>query len=122
MTTIAPAIVDTIAALGFDVYAPAKGLTTYLYFTDGKNIGYLQQDRLLGWTMSTVHIPNPQTGTGFGMGTLPNFTRDELRKAFVEAPSWASSPDRQSVTKWPDMAAFVKAERIVPLTQIAKGK
>jgi hypothetical protein len=119
---ISPETVAAIAALGFDVYAPEKGLTSYLYFTDGTNIGYLQNDRFRGPTLSTVHVSNRTTGTGFSLDQPARLDRDELEKAFVIAPSWASGSELASVVKYADIAAFVKSERIVPLAQIAKGK
>jgi hypothetical protein len=61
---MSPEIIEQVTAAGFDVYM-RDPKDTYMFFTDGKNIGYLQDDRLAGLTLSTVHKANRSTGTGF---------------------------------------------------------
>jgi hypothetical protein len=121
-----PADVFTaVAAAGFDVYAPAAGALSFLFFTDGTRIGYLQHDDGGSYSLSTVHIPNRTSGTGFRVtegseGPLA-FTRESLERAFIHAPNWAFSRDRESVRKWPDMAAFIKGHGL-KLVKIAEGE
>lgn len=125
---ISPETLDAIAALGFDVYQSSDPRwQSYLFFTDGDKIGYFENDRLSGWTISTVHIPNRTTGTGFSLrDTLPGpveLTRECLTKAFMTAPAWASDAMRASVAKWPSVASFLKersAGRFVLVREGAK--
>lgn len=124
MRRIESATLDAIAAHGFDVYGPATGKITYVYFTDGDRIGYAQYGRDGGaLSLSTVHIPNRITGTGFALndvGSLPS--RAELESAFIHAPQWAGQRDRESVRKWKDFAAFYQyCGRLNPLHLIRQG-
>jgi hypothetical protein len=100
-------IIAAVQGHGFDVYM-RKPSDTWLLFTDGKNLGYLQEDRLEGIALSTVHIPNQTTGTGFRIDTdAGELTREKLLECFCTAPSWASGRARASVKKWPSVAAFI---------------
>lgn len=100
------AIIDAVAAAGFDVYM--RDLKdTWLLFTDGQNIGYLQAPRGDGWSISTVHMPNSTTGTGFQIDRyLATFDRASLARAFVHAPRWASGRDVASVRKYRDIEHY----------------
>lgn len=122
MTRYSPIDADTldaIAAAGFDVYQPVNGVKTYGYFTDGTRIGYIQRTAYFDcYETSTVHIPNKTTGTGFGLEPLAEITRESLTPAFMTAPSWASTTDRESVRKYKDWDAFNHAQRIVPLERV----
>jgi hypothetical protein len=121
-----PEVLDTIAACGFDVYQnPDPHWQTYLYFTDGKNIGYLQRGDWGGLSISTVHVPNKACGTGFNMmddrDPPLTLTRAGLSRAFAHAPSWASHADREAVRKWRDMAAFMASHnRLVKVREAAQ--
>jgi len=112
MYNIPDETLDTIAALGFDVYQnPDPHWRSYAYFTDGKHIGYFENDRFRGFKLSTVHIANKSTGTGFGLtdGTeTVEFTREGLERAFIGAPVWANSVERDSVRKFDNMEHFLK--------------
>lgn len=119
---------DAIRAAGLSVYVPADSLTgrrplTYAWFTDGKNIGYIQHgDFGHGFRLSTVHKPNKHAGTGFSLTDqfkaldASALTPDALREAFMAYPHWARHNERE-VTKYGDMAAFVRSyyTAIVPL-------
>lgn len=100
-------IIDAVAAAGFDVWM-RDPKDTWLLFTDGKNIGYLQDGRLEGLTLTTVHKPNTSTGTGFGMGPVVELTYEALAQAFVHAPHWAGH-GATSVRKYRDMEDYRKA-------------
>lgn len=100
-------IVDRVKALGFDVYMRPSD-RTYMLFVEGKNIGYLQINRLAGGIdINTVHVPNTTTGTGFqierGMAER-DLTADKLRAAFDVAPHWGSY--RSSVRKYAGIDAY----------------
>jgi hypothetical protein len=100
-------VIDAVAAAGFDVYM--RALTdTWLIFTDPATgrIGYLQAPRGDGYSLSTVHMPNTTTGTGFQVDRyLTDFSRQSLQRAFL-APDWASGRDRESVRKYRDIEHF----------------
>ncbi len=103
-------IIDQVAALGFDVWM-RNVKDTWLHFTDGSNIGYLQHDPMSGYNISTVHKPNTATGTGFQVERYePSITRDMLLKAFVHCPQWANR-DAASVHKYKNMEDYRAASR-----------
>jgi hypothetical protein len=100
---------DTLKALGYQVFMTTNPhFQTYCFYVDGNNIGYMENG-LGGLTLSSVHMPNRQTGTGFRMGEgNVVLTRGCLNKAFAAAPSWASSSDRESVRKYSTLEEFLK--------------
>lgn len=105
---LSPAVLDAIATAGFSVYQSIDPhWRTYAFFTDGQHIGYVQNDRLCGLSLGTVHRPCRQCGTGFGLGAPETMTREGLARAFALAPEWAGTEDRKAVRKWPDLAAFL---------------
>jgi len=102
--------IEMMKAQGWKVYKRTpEGIfkCEYCYCTDGTNIAYVQ------WSdgrpqVSTVHLPNKQTGTGFQFAD--SITPDSVRKAMdCVAPSWASNKDRASVHKWKNWEEFHKA-------------
>jgi hypothetical protein len=103
---------ETLQALfdaGFSVYMRNHG-DTYAYFTDGQNIGYVQENSMDGVSLSTVHYANKTTGTGFRIANgLDNLRPETLRLAFALAPSWASQIACESVRKYASLAAFLAA-------------
>lgn len=104
------AVIEKVQGFGFDVYM-RKPEDSWLIFTDGKRIGYLQTDRSSGFTLSTVHKPNGRTGTGFQMGRdVVGFDKPDLELCFLLAPSWATHDERESVNKYRDMDAFLNAD------------
>lgn len=95
-------IIDAVAGAGFDVWM-RDPKDSWLLFTDGKNIGYLQADRLAGYILTTVHMPNKSTGTGFQIERhVSSFDKETLSRAFIHAPDWARG-DRASVIKYRDI-------------------
>lgn len=119
---IPDASLDAIAAAGFSVYqSPDAHWRTYAFFTDGTRIGYIQQAAFGGLEISTVHQPCRECGTGFGMGSLPDFTRESLSVAFAYAPDWAGQRDRDAVRKWPNMAALLASRSTASLERVRVG-
>lgn len=107
---ISDAVIQSVARAGFDVYMRDQK-DTFSIFTDGTRIGYLQNSAFRGMSISTVHVPNKSSGTGFGvLDSLSeaDLTAEKLSEAFVIAPDWGR--DRQSVRKWKDFAAFKAAD------------
>jgi len=103
-------IIQAVIDAGFTPYMRDTS-DTYMHFTDGTRIGYLQKGRFGGVSVSTVHVPNKSTGTGFGIAQDESLSKELLESALIHAPHWASSFDRQSVKKYPTIAAFLAASR-----------
>jgi len=97
---------DKLKVEGMQVfYSPYNDnrLSTYFFFTDGENIGYCQSGYFGGLRFSTVHKPCRECGTGFGLTDDPGLfepTIQDAKQAFIIAPNWASSKDRQAVRKY----------------------
>jgi hypothetical protein len=105
------AIIEKVKAAGFDVYMRHE-TDTWLIFVDGDRLGYLQENRIRGLSTSTVHKANQTTGTGFQVDeslSLSDLTRATLSRAFVHAPDWAYSRDRESVQKYSGIEAYIRA-------------
>ena len=100
-------LAQQIKATGLRAFV-RKGGDSYAFFTDGKSFGYVQRWVDGHYSISTVHKPNGQTGTGYGMGTHSTLTRKALETAFILAPFWASPRDRASIKKYESLAAFLK--------------
>ena len=104
------AVIVRIQSCGFDVYM-RPGADTYLYFTDGTRIGYLQEERFGGYSLSTVHKPNSTSGTAFSIAQgidVFDIDKQALERCFSLGPDWAHH-HFASAKKWPDMATFLKA-------------
>lgn len=109
--TITPRIIERIREAGFTAYMRDRD-DTYLYFTDGTRIGYLQNNRWSGLSLTTVHVPNTTTGTGFGVAehlSEEDLTREVLERAFAFTPAWAPTRDLASRRKWKDFAEFQRS-------------
>lgn len=94
-------IIAAVAAAGFGVYMRDKN-DTWLIFVDDANLGYLQNNDYGGFSISTLHMANRTTGTGFRVAedlSEVDLTRDKLAEAFVVAPAWAMR-DAATVRKW----------------------
>lgn len=101
-------IIDQVVAAGFDVWMRDPG-DTYLHFTDGKNIGYLEDNRLEGLKINTVHKPNHTSGTGFGIEQgLTRLDKATLSRAFVMCPDWGRH-QISSVQKYKNMEDYRSA-------------
>jgi hypothetical protein len=101
-------IIALVKAAGFKVYMQREA-DSWLYFVGGNRIGYLQNNRIGGISLSTVHMPNVRTGTGFGIAddlSAEQLTPAKLAEAFINAPRWASADDVSSVRKWRDFDHF----------------
>jgi hypothetical protein len=106
---ISTATIALIKALGFRVFMRSPR-DTWLYFTsaDGKRIGYLQNDYFGGYTLSSVHKANQQTGTGFQIHRmLSTVDKQQLEDCFVHAPGWASRSDSRTVVKYRDIDEMI---------------
>lgn len=102
------AIIERVQGFGFDVYM-RKNTDTYLLFTDGTRIGYMQVERFGGYSFSTVHVPSTSHGTGFQIGRHEDdFTKADLMACFAIAPERAYRA--HEVRKYKDMAHYLKSD------------
>lgn len=103
-------IIDAVTKAGFDVYMRNEA-DTWLLFTDGTHIGYIERNRLNGGVrLGSVHKPSREHGTGFEIAPhlpLHNVNREHLLEAFKLAPSWAR--DVGSVKKFHSFEAYRSA-------------
>ena len=97
---------DMMKAQGWQVYARPNGHTEreYCYVTDGIHIAYVQ------WSdgrphVSTVHVPNRESGTGFQFADTITPQTIRLAMDCIE-PSWARARERGSVRKYKDWNQF----------------
>lgn len=91
-----------------------EGRGNYAHVTDGEGVAYVECNRFGGYNISTSHIPNIKTGTGFQLYEGIQLAKIEsaLREAMVLlAPNWASSTDRESTDKWPNAEAFLENQK-----------
>lgn len=110
--SVSQATIDLLKSFGFEVYMRSTN-DSWLYFTNGKNLGYLQNNETSGYCLSTVHKPNQTTGTGFQIAKeITNLSKEALEMCFVIAPSWANYGDARTVIKYTDMADFIKASSL----------
>lgn len=100
-------IIDLAKNAGLKVYM-RKPTDKYAYITNGIGIAYVQWgDYHAGVT--TVHIPNQQTGTGFQFSD--RITLESIQEAMnTKYPSWATGRDRESVRKYKNWEAFHRAD------------
>lgn len=96
-------MIEEIKALGFRVWTRGNPRDTWCYFTDstGTRIGYCEESRF-GYNLSTRHIPNRDTGTGFRINENPihTLTTALLEECFITWPSWARG------ARWPQPTAY----------------
>lgn len=93
---------------GFEIIAYEKTETWFLFAKDNK-IGYVQDNRFDGFSMSTVHKPNRECGTGFrfteGWGILT--VENALNCANCFAAHWASKKDREAIVKYSNAQDYI---------------
>ena len=106
MSHISQETIDAIHEAGFRVFMRTP-YDSWLYFVDDADrIGYAQETRSGFVSISTVHIPNSETGTGFVLDDIPSLSANNLAKAFVIAPRWVTGGQAASVNKWANWEAF----------------
>lgn len=102
------ALAQQVKDLGFRVFVRNDG-DTYAFFTNGKSFGYVQKDYFGGYSISSVHIPNHTSGTGFQISKPDELTAENLSSAFCIAPYWADWRSQTSVKQYANEKAFLKA-------------
>lgn len=83
-----------------------KEKKTWLIFSIDNQIGYVQAE-YSGVTISTIHKPCKECGTGFGVteDAIINTTLDNLNEAFITAPNWAKRKI-DAVKKYKDIEEY----------------
>lgn len=106
-----PAVLERLWGYGFSIYMRSPE-HRYLHYTRGsKDIAYLGLAPG-GYTISTVHRPNMQTGTGFQMHSPLSFDQLTLERlldgfrTYPDFPIW--DRDRSTVHKYPSIEAWLK--------------
>lgn len=123
-TTTGNYYMDQAIAAGFEVYQRKPGRDTYFYFTDGAGIGYCQFGGSQP-SLTTVHKPNTQTGTGFEyVSGFDEVNARAMRGCLsCNAPGWVSTGDRRSVRKYANWSAFKSADPFnAQLVQVQSGE
>lgn len=89
--------IDTMKAAGYRVFMPTDpAWKTYAFFEKDNRVGYVECDRFHGFKLSTVHVPNRTSGTGYRLTTEPvgKLTPELLHQAATTSvPAWASRTD-----------------------------
>lgn len=94
--------------MGCKVYQRKPESDTWFYYTDGTNIGYVQFPRRECPSLSSVHMPNSTSGTGFKLtDRWEEINERGMRNAMMMvAPHWATSSDAKASKKWRNWDAF----------------
>lgn len=113
---------------GFRVFVSKDDGYTYGYaVTANEELAYFQYDGFDGWAVSTVHLPNKVSGTGYRIDYDPQKSLADnimiAAKTFV--PVWARR-DRGTVKKFAGLEAFMnyhsgwRCEHLVELEEDKK--
>lgn len=105
---------ERVKALGFRVFKCTDTNYHYAFYSDGENIGYLQYEKYVGWTINTVNAKG-SCCSGYrvydgenDVFTADQLTKELLSKAFVTYPEWVKSYDRKRVVKYKGLDDFLK--------------
>lgn len=108
-----------IKEMGYDVYMPVKYSKLYGKIVNNKDeIGsFCISELKCGITISTVHKPCHECGTGFILNEdiytgLTSITKEDIDKTFIEYPIWATERQKKVVIKYIGIEEFIKTERI----------
>lgn len=105
---------------GFKVYINKnKSNSNYCYFEDENgNVGYCQLDDLGSFSFTSVHRPNPKTGTGFRIASeVNNPTIQNAKDCFIITPYWARR-DRNTVKKYKNFGEYRKLNTVLKYTEV----
>lgn len=104
-------IIEQVQSYGFHVYMRVEADSWMIYTSeDGKQLGYLQVERFGGISISTVHIPNSTSGTGYQIERhVDSFDKAALEAGFTLKPHWARGDFTPA--KWRDIEHFKASNR-----------
>ena len=116
------AFIKLLIENGFRVFVLADGSGTWAHFSKDNKIGYVEFARHRGFKFTTVHKPNRQTGTGFGLqGSFEEIaspTITDAEQALIFAPHWAKKVDLDSVVKYRDVDEWQSKQSILKYTEV----
>lgn len=97
---------------GFAVYQNPS-CPNYVFYVKNDMIGYMQENRNGSFSISTVHQPNRETGTGFRVyDEITSPTVEEMEKgAFIFAPAWAKEMELKTVKKRKSFTHLVNSHK-----------
>lgn len=91
-----------IKRMGYRVFVIGDNELTYGFFSDGKNVGYFQQNELgEGVQLATVNKTPGSIGTGYLLETggkaipVNELTKEYMEKAFHDYPDYFSREDKE---------------------------
>lgn len=112
--------VKEVKEMGFKVYVYEKNVEnpTYCFIEDNSgNIGYMQAGDYGGVRFSTVHKPNRECGTGFGLQmwdeALCNIETNDVINSFAMYPKWATRKQRANVVKYKNFAEYQRLNKVL---------
>lgn len=108
---ITPDAIETLNFIkkrGYRVFINPEqfGGVTYCFYSDGSRIGYAQFDRFRE-SISTVHEPHMNIGTGFAVSEI--IDAFNLENGLHAGPAWVTSRDRQFIKKWESLDKFISS-------------
>ena len=103
MKTISQDTIDCVKGFGFKVYQ-RKDSDSWIYYTFNDSIAYLEIGRFEGFNISSVHIKNVSTGSGYQVFQGVELTRVNLMQGF-SGPSWTSCRSKP----FKDMDSFINS-------------
>lgn len=108
--TVPQSALDFLHSLGLEVYMRNRD-DSYLIFSDGKRLGYLEHHAFNGFTLTSVHVPNSTTGTGFQVARhAPSVDEPQLRRCLtLTEPGWLPSRDRGKTVKYRSPESYFSA-------------
>lgn len=80
---------DKILSMGYTVYLPKD--STYLFYTDGKSVGYVQAERLFRTLVSLSSETKPTSNLGTGKVICKEISIDEMDERALKETLEASA-------------------------------
>ena len=104
-------MIARLQGMGFTVYRRGEN-DTYMFYSDGTRIGYIQRERFGGWSVSTVHVPNRHTGTGISWHKDLDWPTDaQILDGFrSELPSYCRVADAKATRKYRDVNEWLNRD------------
>lgn len=108
-STTTDTMIGLIKSCGYRVFM-RDPKAEYCFYTDGERIGYAQWSRHSSAYVSSVHMPNKKTGTGYQIDHA--ITPETLEKAIkCHTPLWAGQSDAAATKKYKSWEEFHKSSR-----------
>jgi hypothetical protein len=101
--------VEQIKAAGYRIFMRNRA-DSYAIFGDDTGVAYVQFEPMAGYTVSTSHVPNKESGTGYQIERhVPELTPEMLRRAVkTVVPSWHRHD--KAPTKYASVDAYTERD------------